>query len=286
MSSASSHLRHGYEVEWPQRLCSCGRVCDIKIVEKSEKNLGRYYYACPKESAIYSGNEGESSTANLMSPKSTNGHRGAETELERVSMDVARLKVCFFPFLILLSSSFILNCVLGVAVEMGCDEVAEDVFDEMSEREGCPNACTFETMVVGYCRMAQSSGMLDRGCLVDNATCTLITSVFCEKGYVSRALWIFNKLVDVGFSPNLINFTSLINGLCKRGSIRQAFEFLEEMVRKGWKPNVYTHSILVTLVNKSTVGSNKPIMQMSLTSSAWLSVLFLCCMEFPDSHWI
>ena len=40
-----------------------------------------------------SGNEGESSTANRMSPKSTNDHQGAETDIERVSMDVARLKV-------------------------------------------------------------------------------------------------------------------------------------------------------------------------------------------------
>lgn len=57
-------------------------------------------------------------------------------------------------------------------------------------------------------------------------------------------------MVEMGFCPNVINFTSSIHGLCKKGSIKQAFELLEEMVRKGHKPNFYTHIVLMDGLDK------------------------------------
>ncbi|XWS12306.1 hypothetical protein CRYUN_Cryun37aG0078300 [Craigia yunnanensis] len=69
--------------------------------------------------------------------------------------------------------------------------------------------------------------------------------LFCDKGSVNRAFWNFDKMVKLGFKPNLINYSCLINGLCKRGSINQAFGKLEEMIREGWKPNVYVHTALI-----------------------------------------
>ncbi|KAK6912459.1 Pentatricopeptide repeat [Dillenia turbinata] len=87
--------------------------------------------------------------------------------------------------------------------------------------------------------------MSDRVFVLDNATCALVIGVFFEKSFVSRVLGHFDKIVELGFAPNSINYTSLIDGLCKKGSIKQAFEVLEEMVKKGWKPNVYTETTLI-----------------------------------------
>ncbi|KAK6284151.1 hypothetical protein POUND7_003103 [Theobroma cacao] len=113
-----------------------------------------------------------------------------------------------------------LNCILGVGFEMGLMDYLEKVFDEMSERGVCGDCSSYKLMVVGYCRMGMVSEvvkwlteMLGRGFIVDNATCTLVISLFCEKGFASRASWYFDKMVKMGFKPNLINYSCLINGL-------------------------------------------------------------------------
>ncbi|GER41007.1 pentatricopeptide repeat-containing protein [Striga asiatica] len=110
----------------------------------------------------------------------------AEIGMLREAVDV----ILEMPSQGLVLTAHTLNCVLSVVSEMGCYEIAENVFDEI-------------------------------------------------------ALKIFNKMVEMGFEPNIINFSCLINGLSRRGSIKQSFEILEEMVRIGLKPNVYTHTALI-----------------------------------------
>ncbi|KAK9937139.1 hypothetical protein M0R45_013950 [Rubus argutus] len=141
----------------------------------------------------------------------------------------------------LMLSTRTLNCVLGIAWEMGLVEFAENMFDEINGR------------VVEADRWLNK--MIERGFVVDNTTFTLIISMFCERGFVSRASWCFDKMSKMGVKPNLVNFTSLIHGLCKRGSVKQAFEMLEEMVRRGWKPNVYTHTALIDGLCKKVMDS-------------------------------
>ncbi|KAG6402117.1 hypothetical protein SASPL_138990 [Salvia splendens] len=152
----------------------------------------------------------------------------------------------------LVLSSHTLNCALSVVNGMGCFEIAQNVFDEMCERGVIPDAYSFESMVVAYCRAGRVSDadrwlsdMLSRGFLVDKATCSLILNMLCANGRVNRALWVFNKMVEIGLKPNVVHFSCLINGLSSRGSVKQAFELLEEMARRGLKPNVYTHTSLI-----------------------------------------
>ena len=152
----------------------------------------------------------------------------------------------------LVLSSRTLNYVVEIACEMGMIEYAEDVFDEMRMRDFRPDCTSYQLMAMAYCTAGKVlvserwlSDMVERGFLVDNATCSLVITKFSDEEFGNRAYGYFNKWIEMGLKPNLINFTALINGLCKRGSIKQAFETLEEMVKKGWKPNVYTHAVLI-----------------------------------------
>ncbi|KAK3430327.1 hypothetical protein EUGRSUZ_E01870, partial [Eucalyptus grandis] len=142
----------------------------------------------------------------------------------------------------LVPTTRLMNFAMEVAIGRGFLDYAQNVFDYLSERGVCPDPNSYKLMVVAYCRMgsileadAWLRKLIDRDFVIDNATLTLITNSFCEKGFMA----------DKGLAPNVLNYTSLINGLCKKGSIKQGFELLEEMVRKGWKPNVYTHTALI-----------------------------------------
>ncbi|KAL3746436.1 hypothetical protein ACJRO7_015400 [Eucalyptus globulus] len=167
----------------------------------------------------------------------------------------------------LVPTTRLMNFVMEVAIGSGFLDYAGNVFDYLSERGVCPDPNSYKPMVVAYYRMgsileadASLSKLIDRDFVIDNATLTLITSSFCEKGFTTRAIWYFWKMADMGLTPNVLNYTSLINGLMKKGSIKQGFELLEEM--KGWsdkafrlflklvwsenyKPNVLTYTAMI-----------------------------------------
>ncbi|KAG6404426.1 hypothetical protein SASPL_136673 [Salvia splendens] len=139
----------------------------------------------------------------------------------------------------------VLRCMLWNFAEVG-------MLKESIDMRLIPDSYSFESMVVAYCRAGRVSDadrwlseMLSRGFLVDKATCSLILNMLRANGRVNRALWVFNKMVEIGLKPNLVHFSCLINGLSSRGSVKQAFELLEEMARRGLKPNVYTHTSLI-----------------------------------------
>ena len=65
---------------------------------------------------------------------------------------------------------------------------------------------SYKLMVVRYCRIGRVSEvdkllreMLERWFIVDNATCTLVITLFCDDGFANRALWYFDKMVKIGF---------------------------------------------------------------------------------------
>uniref|UniRef100_A0A1D1XHB8 Pentatricopeptide repeat-containing protein At4g19890 n=1 Tax=Anthurium amnicola TaxID=1678845 RepID=A0A1D1XHB8_9ARAE len=143
-----------------------------------------------------------------------------------------------------------LNWILRVAVETAAIDLVEKLFEEMPMYGVPPDACSFRTMISACCRAGRLANlerllreMLESGFPVDNVTCTVVIDSFYEMGYSGRV--ILEKMPDMGLTPNVINYSALINGLCKRGSVKQAFQMLEEMVRRGLKPNVFIHTTLI-----------------------------------------
>ncbi|CAI9112400.1 OLC1v1012848C1 [Oldenlandia corymbosa var. corymbosa] len=194
-----------------------------------------------------------------------------------------------------------LNCVLNVALEISWLDLAENVFDEMCKRGVSPNSCSFESMVVGYCRLKRVMeadrwlvAMLERGYLVDNATCTLVMDVFCETDCINRALWIFGTLCDIGdarnaykllktgfesgFSADLVTYTVLISESCKRADLRQALAFLTKMVKSGIMPDVHVYTTLISAFCKE----NRMCESEKLFDDAFLKLGKLCSEKKVD----
>ncbi|KAL7252603.1 hypothetical protein ACSBR1_007216 [Camellia fascicularis] len=67
----------------------------------------------------------------------------------------------------------------------------------------------------------------------------------CKDRLVTEALKLFSDMIDNGISPNVITYTSLIQGVCCLGEWKEAIRLLNEMLGKNVSPNVQTFTILV-----------------------------------------
>ena len=52
-------------------------------------------------------------------------------------------------------------------------------------------------------------------------------------------------MLDKGFFPNSIIYTSLIDGLFKQGNMIAAFKLGEEMIKKGFMFDVVTYNVFI-----------------------------------------
>jgi pentatricopeptide repeat protein len=54
-----------------------------------------------------------------------------------------------------------------------------------------------------------------------------------------------NKMAEQGLLPNVITYTSLIDGLYRNGGTNLAFKIFHEMEKRNCSPNLYTYSSLI-----------------------------------------
>ncbi|CAI9112849.1 OLC1v1013346C1 [Oldenlandia corymbosa var. corymbosa] len=170
-----------------------------------------------------------------------------------------------------------LNCVLNVAVEMSWLDLAEDVFDEMCKRGVSPNSCSFESMVVGYCRLKRVMeadrwlvAMLERGYLVDNATYlrqalafltkmvksaimpdvhvyTTLISAFCKENRMCESEKLFDDaFVKLGLVPTKQTYTSMISGYFKANNTSMALKLFQRMGEHGCAPDSFTYGAMIS----------------------------------------
>jgi len=60
------------------------------------------------------------------------------------------------------------------------------------------------------------------------------------------ARWVFDRLLESkSCEPDVVSFTTLIDGYSKRGEFQKAVECLKEMMERGCSPNVMTYNALV-----------------------------------------
>ncbi|KAK9276069.1 hypothetical protein L1049_005600 [Liquidambar formosana] len=77
-------------------------------------------------------------------------------------------------------------------------------------------------------------------------SCSLINA-YSRSGHVKFSRQVFEKLP----SPNVICFTSMINGYARNGMGREGLEMLEAMIQKGLKPDEVTFLCVLTGCNHS-----------------------------------
>ncbi|KAG6738019.1 hypothetical protein POTOM_059555 [Populus tomentosa] len=54
-----------------------------------------------------------------------------------------------------------------------------------------------------------------------------------------------SKIIKLGFQPDIVTFSTLINGLCTAGKAAQAVEFFYDFVARGSQPNVHTYTTII-----------------------------------------
>ncbi|MBA0765839.1 hypothetical protein Gotri_014960 [Gossypium trilobum] len=70
---------------------------------------------------------------------------------------------------------------------------------------------------------------------------------FCNAGRLEEACELFQAMKGQGFSPNVVAYFMLLEGICKHMSTRKALELLGEMDKAGrnCSPNVITYTFVI-----------------------------------------
>ena len=76
--------------------------------------------------------------------------------------------------------------------------------------------------------------------------------------HVDLGFSVMSKIIKLGFQPDIVTFSTLINGLCTVGKAAQAMEFLYDFVARGYQPNVHTYTTIINglcKIGETTVAS-------------------------------
>ncbi|KAJ4844236.1 hypothetical protein Tsubulata_021411 [Turnera subulata] len=122
----------------------------------------------------------------------------------------------------------------------------------MSEMED-PNDVTFNVLIGGYCKednLVQALVLLERsfslGYVPDIITVTKVMEMLCNVGRVGESAEILERVERHGGSVDVVAYNTLIEGFCKLGKVKVGYHFLKEMERKGCLPNVDTYNTLIS----------------------------------------
>lgn len=91
--------------------------------------------------------------------------------------------------------------------------------------------------------------MLDLGvpCQPDVVSYSTVVNGFCDEGLVERAQNLFEEMTAMGVKPNVIIYNALIKGYCKVGDTDKVVELLKEMFwgDDSCKPDEVAYSMVM-----------------------------------------
>lgn len=73
----------------------------------------------------------------------------------------------------------------------------------------------------------------------------MIIRAYCMLGEVQKGFDMLEKMMDMGLSPNVVSFNTLISGYCNKGLFGLALKVKSLMVENGVQPNVVTFNTLI-----------------------------------------
>ncbi|KAL2941163.1 hypothetical protein RDABS01_029513 [Bienertia sinuspersici] len=74
----------------------------------------------------------------------------------------------------------------------------------------------------------------------------ILTNCYCHLGRVDFAFSLLGKRLKFGYEPDIVIFTTLINGLIDANNdIDQAVKLLDKIVKLGLQPNIVTYGAIV-----------------------------------------
>ncbi|KAJ6413343.1 hypothetical protein OIU84_006187 [Salix udensis] len=143
----------------------------------------------------------------------------------------------------------IYNTLLHALCNNGKVGRARSLMNEINE----PNDVTFNVLICGYCKednFVQALVLLEKsfslGFVPDIVTVTKVVEILCDVGRVTEAVEILERVESKGGVVDVVAHNTLIKGFCKLGKVKVGHGLLKEMERKGCLPNVDTYNALIS----------------------------------------
>ncbi|KAK7309417.1 hypothetical protein RJT34_06126 [Clitoria ternatea] len=146
-------------------------------------------------------------------------------------------------------NTVVYNTLLHALCRNGKVGRARSLMNEMEE----PNDVTFNILISGYCKeenSVQALVLLEKsfamGFVPDVVTVTKVLEILCNAGCVTEAAEVLERFESMGGSLDVVAYNTLIKGFCGSRKVKVGLHFLKQMEGKGCLPNVDTYNILIS----------------------------------------
>ncbi|QCD91214.1 pentatricopeptide repeat-containing protein At2g17525, mitochondrial [Vigna unguiculata] len=146
-------------------------------------------------------------------------------------------------------NTVVYNTLLHALCRNGKVGRARSLMSEMEE----PNDVTFNILISGYCKEGNSVQPLvlleksfSLGFVPDVVTVTKVLEILCSAGRATEAADVLERVESMGGSLDVVAYNTLIKGFCGVGKVKVGLHFLKQMESKGCLPNVDTYNALIS----------------------------------------
>ncbi|XP_061996009.1 pentatricopeptide repeat-containing protein At2g17525, mitochondrial [Rosa rugosa] len=146
-------------------------------------------------------------------------------------------------------NTVVYNTLLHALCRNGKVGRARSLMNEMEH----PNDVTFNILISGYCgeeNLVQALVMLEKcfglGYVPDVVTTTKVLEILCNDGRVTEAVRVIERVESNGGLVDVVAYNTLIKGYCRLGKAKLGLRILKEIERKGCLPNVDTYNVLIS----------------------------------------
>ncbi|KAF8401850.1 hypothetical protein HHK36_012797 [Tetracentron sinense] len=87
--------------------------------------------------------------------------------------------------------------------------------------------------------------MESRGHAPDVVSYSTLINGYCKGRMIDEAMWLFREMCSKGLMPDTITYSTLINGLFQNGRFIAAQELFNEMQACGQSPDIFTYNIML-----------------------------------------
>ncbi|XP_027361504.1 pentatricopeptide repeat-containing protein At5g18950 [Abrus precatorius] len=126
-----------------------------------------------------------------------------------------------------------------------------ELLRELLEKGLHPDNIVFNKLIAGFCKERQYARvseilhvMIAKNCNPDIFTYQEVVNGLLKRKN-SEGFRVFNDLMERGYFPDRVMYTTVIKGLCDMGWLGEARKLWFEMKKKGFLPNEYTYNAMI-----------------------------------------
>ncbi|KAI9126592.1 hypothetical protein K1719_002188 [Acacia pycnantha] len=135
----------------------------------------------------------------------------------------------------IIPNTVIYNTLLFALCKNGKIGRARSLMNEMEE----PNDVTYNILISGYCKeenLVQALVLLEKsfsmGFVPDVVTVTKVVEIMCNAGRVTEGVEVLERVESMGGPMDVVCYNTLIQGFCKVGKPKVGLHFLKQMENK------------------------------------------------------